>query len=300
MYPGYSIEKLCDVFGKSRQSYYKRMRREVRKALEEEIVIKLVKEKRKNKPRTGTRKLYSELKEDFVRHGLKVGRDALFRILRKNQMLVRKRKLRVKTTNSYHRFHKYKNLTKDLEVLKSNQLWVSDITYLKVGENFNYLFLITDGYSRKILGWSLSESLETKGALDALKTAIRKNNLTENLIHHSDRGIQYCSQDYVKALTKNNIKISMTENSDPRENAIAERVNGILKDEWLNDMELKNTSETRKILKKIIHVYNTERLHDSLDHMTPEQVHEHYEGRIKKRWKNYYKTKELDVSLIQT
>ena len=253
------------------------------------MVIQLVKEKRKNKPRTGTRKLYTELQKDFEKHGLKIGRDALFDILRDNHMLVKKRKMRVKTTNSYHRFHKYPNLIKDFTPFRPNQLWVSDIAYIKVGDEFNYLFLTTDAYSRKIVGWHLSKSLEAKGAVKALKMAINTNELSDNLFHHSDRGVQYCSKEYVTILNKNEIKISMTENSDPRENAIAERVNGILKDEWLNDIDLKNTEETQKTLEIIINTYNTERLHDSLDHMTPQEVHEQYEGEIKKRWKNYYK-----------
>jgi len=283
------------LFGKSRQAYYKSIKTSGRRLLEEELVIQLVKEKRKNKPRTGVRKLYVELEKDFERHGLKVGRDKLFDILRSHQMLVKKRKLRARTTNSYHRFHKYPNLAKDMEVSSSNQLWVSDITYIKVGEEFNYLFLVTDSYSRKILGWHLSDSLETKGAVKALKMAISTSKPSCCLVHHSDRGIQYCSLEYVKILNKNNIKISMTEHSDPRENAIAERVNGILKDEWLNDLELKNIRQTRMILSEIIQIYNTERLHCSLDYKTPEQVHEQYEGKIKKRWKSYYKNKPNDI-----
>jgi len=208
---------LSGLFGKSRQAYYKSIKISDRRALEEELVIQLVKEKRKNKPRTGGRKLYIELKEEFERHGLKVGRDKLFDILRRHQMLVKKRKIRAKTTNSYHRFHKYPNLSKELEVSSSNQLWVSDITYIKVGEEFNYLFLVTDAYSRKIVGWCLSESLATEGAVKALKMAINTNKLIGFLVHHSDRGIQYCSLEYVKILNKNKISISMTEHSDPRE-----------------------------------------------------------------------------------
>lgn len=287
------------MFGKSRQAYYKSIKASGRRALEEELVIQLVKEKRRNKPRTGVRKLHIELQKDFERHGIKVGRDKLFDILRRNQMLVKKRKLRARTTNSYHMFHKYPNLAKDLPVSSSNQLWVSDITYIKVGEEFNYLFLITDSYSRKIVGWHLSDSLATQGAVKALKMAINTNKLRGGLVHHSDRGVQYCSLEYVRILNKNKIVISMTENSDPRENAIAERVNGILKDEWLNDIELKNTRQAKRILSKIIHTYNTERLHCSLDYQTPEQVHEQYEGNIKKRWKSYYKNKVNDIYLKQ-
>ncbi len=238
-------------------------------------------------PRAGGRKLLhfvqAELPED-----LSIGRDAFFDFLRDNNMLVRKRQIRPRTTFSGHNFRKYTNLIKDFIPQKAHQLWVSDITYIRTGEGFAYLSLITDAYSRKIIGWALGPTLEAKFTIDALKMALKQlPKGTRGVYHHSDRGVQYCCRNYVKILEKNHFRISMTENGDPRDNAIAERVNGILKDEWLNHIKLETRQVANQQLAEIIRIYNQERPHTSLDMNTPQEAHT-MTGTIKRRWKNYY------------
>jgi len=186
------------------------------------------------------------LEVDFNKANIKVGRDTLFNVLRKHQMLTLRKKTSARTTNSYHRFYKYNNIIKDLEVTRANQVWVSDITYIRTIKGFCYLALITDMYSRKIVGYDISDSLELKGCVRALNKAIyqAKNTCTEpsrsikKLIHHSDRGIQYCSNVYTQILKRKKIDISMTEENHCYENAMAERVNGILKDESISTRPL--------------------------------------------------------------
>jgi transposase InsO family protein len=194
--------------------------------------------------------------------------------------------------------HKYPNLIKDLSPERPNHVWVSDITYIKTNNGFLYLYLITDAYSRKIIGWQLSDNLGSDNAILALYMAI--NQLPANcgeIIHHSDRGIQYCSLKYVKILETHGIKISMTENGDPYENAIAERVNGILKTEWLYDMHLHNYTEAMAAVKQIIRIYNTERLHSSIEMLTPDQAHK-INGKLQRLWKSYKKSKSNDPKII--
>ena len=285
------VGELCKLFGKSRQAYYQNIRFESDKQYMIEIVLQLVTKIRKRKPRCGGRKLYIELKKDLISLNIKLGRDGLFDILREHEILIKKRKTRIITTMSFHWLRKYPNLIKNLELTSANQLWVSDITYIETATQIGYLSLITDGYSRKIVGWNLSSSLKAEGAIKALDMALFYEQLAKEMIHHSDRGIQYCSEAYVKKLKQNNISISMTQNGDPRENAIAERVNGILKDEWLNDLVLADLDEAREKIKEIINIYNTERLHMSLDYSTPEQAHQK-QGEIKRCWKIYYKKQE--------
>jgi transposase InsO family protein len=193
-------------------------------------------------PRLGTRKLHYMLQE----YDIRVSRDRLFDILRENRMLVKRRKRYNVTTNSKHWMKKYPNLIRGFNFQNPNQLWVSDITYITIEGSFAYLSIITDAYSRKIMGHCLSQNLASEGSITALKIALSENQTNRyDLIHHSDRGIQYCCKEYVKLLKENNIRISMTENGDPYENALAERVNGILKDEWLC-MEKFNSFEQAK------------------------------------------------------
>ncbi len=267
-----SCEVTCQCFGLHRDAYYKYKKRHAALLEVEKQVIELVKQERIEQPRMGTRKLLMTLHITFNLMGVKVGRDELFRILRKYDMLVMRKKASCKTTDSYHHFHKYNNLIKDMEITKSNQVWVSDITYIRTYNGFCYLALITDLYSRKIVGYDISNSLELAGCLRALKNAFRVNKPGNGLIHHSDRGVQYCSKEYVKTLKNNKCRISMTEENHCCENAVAERVNGILKDEFYLDQSFAGLKEAKRATKNAVNIYNNKRLHLSLGYKTPGQV----------------------------
>ena len=235
-------------------------------------------------------KLYIIISTLFKETGHMPGRDAFIDILRKNGLMVHiRRRRRYKTTDSNHHYRKYPNLIKDVVPHRPNQIWVSDITYIETGEGVCYLSLITDAYSHKIVGWSLGPTLETTYPLEALKMALETidNYTASRLIHHSDRGCQYCSDAYVRELKQRNISISMTQSGDPLENAIAERSNGILKVEWLYKMTISSRSECKDVLERIIPFYNTERPHMSIGWQTPEQAHTQY-GEQRRVWKNYY------------
>jgi transposase InsO family protein len=267
-----SIEKVCNNYDMHRDAYYKCTKRNQARKDVESKVLKLVNKERIDQPRVGGIKLYKDLRETFERMGIKVGRDRLFDILRANGLLIKPKKASCRTTDSYHRFHKYNNLVKDVDVTAPNQVWVSDITYIRTVNGFCYLALITDMYSRKIVGYDISDSLELAGCLRALQTAIASARPKDGLIHHSDRGIQYCSNQYVSELQKRKFKISMTEENHCYENAIAERVNGILKDEFYLDQCFFSTQNASKATKSAIEIYNNKRLHISLGYKTPEVV----------------------------
>ena len=226
---------------------------------------------------------------------IKLGRDGFFKLMKLHGLQIRKHRNTIRTTNSYHRFRKYKNLIKDLELTHPNHVWVSDITYIRVGKGFRYLWLITDAYSRKIVGYNLSNTLEAKHGILALKNALFElRNPPDKLIHHSDRGIQYCSHAYTSLLQSNGIKISMTQNGDPLENAIAERINGIIKQEFLYQIENQSIPISQR-LDSGVKAYNQQRPHLSTNMLTPEQAH-HTSGVLKRKWKNYYKQ---PVNLLQ-
>jgi transposase InsO family protein len=279
------------LLGYTRQAFYGRQQHVQQEILEAELIIQEVLKHRLLQPRIGTRKLIIML-ADFARiHKINLGRDALFSLLREHDLLIRKRKRKAVTTFSKHWLKKYPNLIRGFMPLASNHLLVSDITYIVVADGFAYLSLITDGYSRKIAGFYLSKTLEAKGTIEALKMAIKNCSNTKNLIHHSDRGVQYCCADYVKLLQDKNIQISMTENGDPLENAIAERVNGILKEELLQT-KYNSFDEAKKSVAKSIVIYNSLRPHSSCNMFTPNEAHKK-EGELKKHWKNYYKKKEV-------
>lgn len=279
---------LCGLFGKTRQAYYKQKKETYKESINEDLVLTVVKKIRETQKRTGGRKLLEMLRERLDKEQM-LGRDALFNLLRHHGLNVRKRKFRAVTTNSFHWLHKYPNLIKELSPERPNHVWVSDITYINTDDGFLYLYLITDAYSRKIIGWQLSDNLGADNAIKALFMAISQLPAScGEIIHHSDRGIQYCSKKYVKILEAHGIKISMTENGDPYENAIAERVNGILKTEWLYDMNLHDYTESREAIEKIIRIYNTERLHSSIEMLTPDQAHS-CTGKLKRLWKSYKK-----------
>jgi putative transposase len=235
---------------------YKKEKREQQQLIEVSIIVEAVKKIREEQPRIGIRKLQVLLKPVLQKHGIKIGRDGLFDLLREFGLLVKLKRYKYYTTQSKHQFYKYPNQIKDITVTACNQLWVSDITYIETGSGFSYLFLITDAWSKKIVGYHLSSSYSTQGAVQALKMAFNENKISEGLIHHSDRGIQYCSKEYTLLLKKKKVIISMTENSDPYENAIAERVNGILKTELLQ-VKYDNEYHASKAIQKAVTIYNT-------------------------------------------
>ena len=252
----------------------------------------MVLKERKLMPKIGARKLLVRL-EPRLPEDLLPGRDKFFDFLREHQLLVGKKRRRVRTTYSNHWMHKYPNLINDFTATHINQLWVSDITYIATAQGFLYLNLISDAYSREIIGWCVGETLEAMYTVSALEMALKRlPSKAEGLIHHSDRGVQYCCSDYVKKLSKHNVSISMTENGDPRENAIAERINGILKDEWLNMMLLMSLEDVKRQLKRIIMIYNCHRPHASLDMRTPREAAKHT-GEFRKHWKTSYKEREV-------
>ncbi|WOD45326.1 IS3 family transposase [Hwangdonia lutea] len=268
-----SLTTITACFGLKRDAYYKYKRREDKRLEIEKKVVVIVKKRRRSLPREGVRKLTRSLEQEFIESNLKIGRDTLFNILRKHNMLTLRKKYSSRTTNSLHRFYKYKNIIKDVEITRPNQVWVSDITYIRTIKGFCYLALITDMYSRKIVGYDISNSLELKGCERALNKALYQAKDTTRLIHHSDRGIQYCSNVYTQILKRNNIDISMTEENHCYENAMAERVNGILKDEFYLDQTFDSLQHARRATKNAINLYNEIRLHLSLDYKTPNMVY---------------------------
>ena len=243
-------------------------------------------------PKLGGRKLYFLLKDELST--LKVGRDKLFRILRANHMLISPKKSYHITTDSHHRFRKHKNLISTLEIAKPESVWVSDITYVGTRTNPSYLALITDAYSKKIVGYNVSNSLSVEGSLKALEMALKNRAYKKHpLIHHSDRGLQYCSNEYQKIMNDHHIKPSMTEKYDPYENAIAERVNGILKQEFDIARNIQDLGLKKKLIKNTIYIYNNQRPHLSNQMLTPIQMH-----RQQKLKRKQYKSKKLNNDII--
>jgi putative transposase len=297
------LATLCGWFGITRQAYYQNNWEGVSTTIEEELVIQQVLKIRKNHRRIGTRKIHEMIQPFIMEHGIKIGRDCLFNLLSANHLLVRKRKRRIRTTNSYHWLRKYPNLIREFVPTEINQLWVSDITYWKIDkEQPLYISFITDAYSHKIVGYHVAETLEAIESIQALKMALSALGAERHsqLIHHSDRGVQYCSSGYVKLLKNNGLQISMTENGDPLENAIAERVNGIIKDEYLDNYQVQNISQANELLSSVVDLYNKERPHMSIGNLTPNQIHQSNE-QIKpvKLWKNYYRKQNTFVNQFQ-
>lgn len=287
MYPGECSRTICYALGYSRQAYYKHLKNEAAHALEHVIIIKMVNEIRKDMPRIGGRKLFYMLNAALMAHSIDIGRDKFFTILDTFGLLVRIRKKRKPiTTDSNHPFYKYPNLIKQMEILRPNQLWVSDITYISLINRFCYLSLITDAYSHKIVGYCLWDNLKRDGTINALKMAtdsiVGKDK--SRLVHHSDRGLQYCSKDYIDLLVSDSIGISMTENGDPYENAIAERVNGILKGEFALSQSYTGFDLAHEAVIKGVNTYNSMRPHASCDYLTPDEAHK-ITGKLKSKWK---------------
>ncbi|MFD2727496.1 IS3 family transposase [Hyunsoonleella rubra] len=281
--------RFCRLLGVTRQAYYQHFWYREQLSFEEDLIVSEVLRIRKNHRHMGGRKLYELLQPFLLDHQIKMGRDRLFDILSANRLLIRRKKKQTITTNSFHRFKKYSNLIRDFIPTKPNQLWVSDITYWKIDGGFVYISLITDAYSRKIVGCHLSDGLQTSETIQALKMALLS--LPENdqlqLIHHSDRGTQYCSYEYVKLLKTYGIQISMTEKGDPLENAIAERINGIIKEEYLNYYQANSPEQATELLKTSVALYNNERPHMSIGNLNPNKVHQN-NLKTEKLWKNYY------------
>jgi len=292
--------RLCTWFNISRQAYYQHERKLSESVFHYSLILEAVKSIRERHPRLGVRKLQELLRPFMQEHSIKMGRDALFDFLSIRGLLVRKRKRHVRTTYSYHWLKKYPNLIVNFTPCQPNQLWVSDITYWKIDNIWFYISFITDAYSRKIVGYHLSENLHAEQTIKALNMAflgLKRNQIRlEELIHHSDRGVQYCSASYVNQLKKKHINISMTQSGDPLENAMAERVNGIIKDEYLINYQCHNLKDARKQLAMAVSLYNEERPHNSIGNLTPEFVHNQYyqiaNGEIKRLWKNYYRYKD--------
>jgi transposase InsO family protein len=263
---------LCKLLGISRQAYYKRIQSKKKRSSELEMIKSMVVNKRILQPRIGTRKLYHLLYDQINVLGIKIGRDALFDFLRNEHMLVVPRKCYTKTTNSKHWLHKHPNYFKDLWISYPEQAWVSDITYLRTKSGFCYLSLVTDSFSRKIMGFHVSPNLQAEGCIQALKLAIKQKSYDTHTLHHSDKGLQYCSEEYQSVLRENFMRCSMTDGYDPYQNALAERVNGILKDEFFPET-FENIIHACKIVKESVNIYNKYRPHLSLNMNTPDYVH---------------------------
>lgn len=268
-----SIDLLCSKVSMSRQNYYKAHHRRRRKEIDNELVERLVKAERASQPRLGGRKLYFMLKPELDEAGVSIGRDLFFEVLRTNNLLLDPLPKSTRTTNSRHSLPVFRNIIKGRKITGPNQVWVSDITYIRTIEGFLYLSLITDKYSRKIVGYNLGGTLETEESLKALSMALKTKPKGVHIAHHSDRGCQYCSHLYVEKLEENNFEISMTEENHCSENALAERVNGILKQEYCLGSTFRSKEQVYRAVEEAIHLYNTRRPHTSLNYKTPEQVH---------------------------
>lgn len=286
-YPQLSWELLCKLFGKTRHAHYDHLWRTQHDSMKEEIILQLVFEIRSSLPRLGTRKMMHMLAPRLKSHGIQAGRDYLFDLLDAHKLLIRQRKKKVFTTDSRHWMHKYSNLVKGLPVVRPEQLWVSDMTYIRVMNQWGYLSLITDAFSRKIMGYCFRDDMLAQGCVQALQMALNNRSYGQHLlIHHSDRGSQYCSKDYVDLLLGHGIQISMTQSGDPYENALAERMNGIIKEEFNLYSTSLSFEQTRQKIDCSIKAYNEVRPHGSCDYLTPSQAH-NQQHMLKRRWKSY-------------
>jgi len=290
-YPDVSKEALCRLFGKTRHALYDHLWRTKDDSVKEEIVLQLVHKIREQLPRLGTRKLLFLLAPELQSHQIDIGRDALFDLLATRKLLIRQRKRKIVTTDSRHWMRKYANLVQHLIINRPEQLWVSDITFIRMKNQWGYLSIITDAFSRKIMGIAFRSDMLAQGCVDALRMALLNRQYKHNnLIHHSDRGSQYCCKDYIDLLRSENIGVSMTQNGDPYENALAERMNGIIKNEFNLYSSVLNFDVTWQLIVRSVNAYNDIRPHSSCDYQTPSITHNN--GHLpKKRWKNYKSTK---------
>jgi putative transposase len=286
-YPRSSWGYLCELFGKTRHAHYDHLWRCQTDSLKEEIILQLVYKIRESLPRLGTRKMLFMLHPQLASHRIEVGRDYLFDLFDAHKLLIRQRKRKVFTTDSRHWMHKYANLVKGMNIMRPEELWVSDMTYVRVMNQWGYLSLITDAFSRKIMGYCFRSDMLALGCVAALQMALDGRSYSgQTLIHHSDRGSQYCSKDYVELLISERISISMTERGDPYENALAERMNGIIKGEFNLYSSSVSFEQTHQKIHACIKAYNEVRPHGSCDYLTPCQAHS--QGNVlEKRWKHY-------------
>lgn len=258
----------------SRQNYYAVRRLRQQREIDAELIISLVRRERRLQPRLGGRKLLHLLRDDFCEAGVEIGRDRFFKVLREYDLLVAPKPGRPRTTNSRHYLPIFCNLLAGKELRGPNEAWVSDITYIRTDEGFLYAALITDAYSRKIVGANIGDTLEADGSLVALRQALSELPKGCRPLHHSDRGSQYCCHAYVDLLKEHRLGISMTEDLHCYENAKAERVNGILKQEYGLDQTFRTKAQAKTAFKQAINLYNYRRPHQSLDYRFPAQVHE--------------------------
>jgi putative transposase len=284
LYARYGVSYYCKLFGRTRQAFYEQQNKPTDRGLQGSFILKLVQEIRVDLPRCGTEKLLHILQSKFIEHGIKIGRDGLYQLLGEHGYLIRFRRRKPYTTNSKHHYKKYPNLIRQLVVTRAGKLWVSDITYIRLTSGFAYLSIITDAYSHKIVGYKLHSTLAAQGAIDALLMASFDEKITSELIHHSDRGIQYCCHDYVQEINRFKIQLSMTENGDPYENPVAERINGILKYEHGLNVTFASYDAAKTAVDLAVKNYNHLRPHDSCNRHTPIAAHE-LSGILKKHWK---------------
>lgn len=268
-----TVERLCEKVGMSRQNFYKDRRQRQRQHIDEDFVVAAVKAERREQPRLGVRKLLKVLRPTFIDNGIKVGRDRFFGVLRYHGLLLEPLPRNPRTTYSHHALPVFSNLIKDTEPRRPNEIWVADITYLRTEEGFVYLALLMDRFSRKIVGYHCGDTLEAIGCVRALRRAL--NELPEGCspIHHSDRGCQYCCHEYVHHLQSNSMPVSMTEERHCYENAHAERLNGILKQEYCLGHTFRSRAQASRAVDQAVWLYNTRRPHCSLNYATPETVH---------------------------
>ena len=288
-YKDTGLKVLCLLVGKTRQAYYKKHHRIEKQNFEASIIVELVKRERKIATRVGSKKLHLILKKELMQHGIKLGKDKFHEILKANDLIVKSRRRRPKTTDSRHKLPIYPNIAKNMFLDRSEKMWVSDITYIRVGSGFCYLMLITDSYSRKVVGYNFGEKMDAKLCTIALVEAVGNRHYPQRqLMHHSDRGSQYCSYDYTQILAKQSIPISMTENGDPLENPLAERMNRIFKDTFALDQRFENFECAKIVVDQAIKYYNERLPHSSVDLLTPNMAH-HRIGKLKKHWKWYWR-----------
>jgi putative transposase len=272
-YRSISLVRLCRLLGITRQAFYKHFWVTAELSIQQQLVLQQLSCIRKLHPAMGGRKLHYLLQSFFQEHQIKMGRDGLFDLMVENGLLVRKTRKTVRTTQSCHYFKKHPNLITNWTPGGPQQLWVADITYVRTNRGFLYLSLLTDAYSHKIVGFNIADNMSSINTLKALEMALQCHPDVGDLIHHSDRGLQYCSDSYVSMLRKHRIKISMTQSGDPLENPLAERINGILKNEYIEHYPITSIENAQQLINDIVNRYNNERPHLSINLLTPDIVH---------------------------